>query len=170
MARDTIRSRTSSAATTTNRETVRKLAELFQAFGPLYKRWLHRRLASELGTRHHRAVGELGHHGPMVMSALGVELGVTPRYVTAIVDALEREGLARRVPHAVDRRATVVELTERGQQAYVHGAALFNRLHEELLEVLTPVQQARLLECLESLLAELRPSAATCEPERRERR
>lgn len=164
MARDTIRTRTSSARTTDRPETVGRLAELLQAFGPLYKRWLHRRLASELGTKHHRAVGELGYHGPMVMGALGAELGVTPRYVTAIVDALERDGLARRAPHAVDRRATLVELTERGQCAYVEGAELFRRLHEELLEVLTPVQQERLLHCLESLLAELRQDAPRWAP------
>ena len=167
MARDTIRTRTSSPSTTSDVETVGKLAELFQAFGPLYKRWLHRRLAADLGTGHHRAVGELGYHGPMVMSALGAELGVTPRYVTAIVDALEREGLARRAPHAGDRRATLVELTERGQEAYVRGAALFTRLHEELLAVLAPVQRERLLGCLECLLAELRREVSACEPRER---
>ncbi|HEY6582164.1 MAG TPA: MarR family transcriptional regulator, partial [Rubrobacter sp.] len=34
--------------------------------------------------------------------------------VTALVDALEEEGLVRRKPHPTDRRATVIEMTDRG--------------------------------------------------------
>jgi DNA-binding MarR family transcriptional regulator len=45
------------------------------------------------------------------MADLAGELDVTPRNVTALVDGLEAEGLVRRVPHATDRRVTLVELT-----------------------------------------------------------
>jgi DNA-binding MarR family transcriptional regulator len=45
------------------------------------------------------------------MADLAGELDVTPRNVTAIVDGLEADGLVRRVPHATDRRVTLVELT-----------------------------------------------------------
>ena len=48
------------------------------------------------------------------MSDLGDELGVTARYVTSLVDGLEKEGLVRRVPHPTDRRATIIESTPKG--------------------------------------------------------
>ncbi len=41
---------------------------------------------------------------------------MTRRNVTALVDALEDEGLVRRRPHPTDRRATVIELTSRGAE------------------------------------------------------
>ncbi len=50
-------------------------------------------------------------HGPQKMADLAEALTVTPRNVTALVDALEGEGLVRRVPHSTDRRVTLVELT-----------------------------------------------------------
>jgi DNA-binding MarR family transcriptional regulator len=50
------------------------------------------------------------------MSSISDELGVTRRNVTALVDALEEEGLVRRKPHPTDRRATVIEMTDRGEE------------------------------------------------------
>lgn len=52
--------------------------------------------------------------GPATQVQLADELGVTPRYVTTLVDALDTTGLARREPHPTDRRAVLVHLTERG--------------------------------------------------------
>lgn len=55
--------------------------------------------------------------GPVVQRALSESLRCTPRYVTTLVDALEAEGLVRRTPHPMDRRATLVTLTKRGAAA-----------------------------------------------------
>jgi len=96
------------------------------------------------------------------MSDLSGELGVTPRNVTALVDALEAEGLVRRKPHPTDRRATVVELTEKGSGACEGGleghaeavASVFGTLTEgEALELL------RLLGKLRGALRGTRPAA-----------
>jgi len=73
------------------------------------------------------------------MSSISDELGVTRRNVTALVDALEEEGLVRRKPHPTDRRATVIEMTGRGVRTMdtiydQHRAAvaeLFAELDEE---------------------------------------
>jgi len=54
--------------------------------------------------------------GPQIMQQLAGVLGSTPRNVTALVDGLEREGFVARTPHERDRRATVVSLTEAGDQ------------------------------------------------------
>lgn len=62
---------------------------------------------------------QLHWHGPAVQRRLSQVLGVTPRYVTGLVDALEADGWVRRTPHPTDRRATVVDLTERGREIVV---------------------------------------------------
>lgn len=59
-------------------------------------------------------VWELAHRGPSKQAAIAVALGVTPRAVTSLVDALVAGGIVTREPHPTDRRATLVTLTERG--------------------------------------------------------
>jgi DNA-binding MarR family transcriptional regulator len=61
-----------------------------------------------------RALRVLGHHGALHMSALSDRLHIAPRSVTEVADALEARGLMARRPDPADRRATLVELTERG--------------------------------------------------------
>lgn len=56
----------------------------------------------------------LFHGGPATQIVLAEALGVTPRYITTLVDALDTTGLVRREPHPTDRRAVLVHLTERG--------------------------------------------------------
>ena len=98
-------------------ELPRRLVEEFGAFGPAYMRWLHGRLpAAELSYPRMKLLVSLQHRGPQIMSALGEQLSVTPRNITALVDALEEEGLVRRRAHPTDRRATIVELTPEGKR------------------------------------------------------
>ncbi|MCC2032232.1 MarR family winged helix-turn-helix transcriptional regulator [Microbacterium allomyrinae] len=56
----------------------------------------------------------LYHGGPQTQVHLAEAIGVTPRNVTTLVDALDATGFARREPHPSDRRAVLVQLTERG--------------------------------------------------------
>jgi DNA-binding MarR family transcriptional regulator len=60
---------------------------------------------------------ELQQRGPSTQRALADALGVSPRHVTGLVDALEGGGLVVRRPHPADRRAVLVELTEPGSRA-----------------------------------------------------
>lgn len=57
---------------------------------------------------------QIHHRGPMTQRALAEALGVSPRNVTQLVDALEAGGFVARRPHPTDRRATLVTFTERG--------------------------------------------------------
>jgi DNA-binding MarR family transcriptional regulator len=50
------------------------------------------------------------------MRDLGTQLGVSPRNMTAIVDALEEAHLVVRRPHPTDRRTILVELSPGGVQ------------------------------------------------------
>ena len=57
---------------------------------------------------------ELFHRGPSTQRVLAEALGVSARNVTGLVDGLEETGYATREPHPVDRRATLVTLTDQG--------------------------------------------------------
>jgi DNA-binding MarR family transcriptional regulator len=91
-----------------------------------------------------RLLSALRHGGPRRLLDLGSELGVTARNFTGRVDALERHGLAERLPHPNGRPAIVVRLTPAG-----------DRLAGELLTE----QRAALAELLASFP---RPTSATC--------
>ena len=94
-----------------------RLVDEFAAFGPLYMKWVRSRLQDGGMTyARMRLLGALHCNGPQIMSSISDELGVTRRNVTALVDALEEEGLVRRQPHPTDRRATVIEMTGRGER------------------------------------------------------
>ncbi len=106
-------------------ESALRLVDEFAAFGPLYMKWVRSRL-QERGMTYARMrlLGTLHCHGPRIMTSISDELGVTRRNVTALVDALEEEGLVRRKPHPTDRRATVIELTK-------EGARTMDRMYDE---------------------------------------
>jgi DNA-binding MarR family transcriptional regulator len=94
-----------------------RLVDEFAAFGPLYLKWVRSRMQDGGMTyARMRLLGALHCKGPQIMSSISDELGVTRRNVTALVDALEEEGLVRRKPHPTDRRATVIEMTDRGER------------------------------------------------------
>ena len=92
-----------------------RLVDEFAAFGPAFMKWVRSRM-QEPGVSYARMrlLGALHCGGPKIMSGISDELGVTRRNITALVDALEEEGLVRRRPHPTDRRATVIELTGEG--------------------------------------------------------
>jgi len=54
---------------------------------------------------------------PLSPSRLADATGLSAAATTAMIDRLERKGFVRRVPHATDRRQTVVEMTEQGHAA-----------------------------------------------------
>lgn len=129
------------------------LARAFASFGPAYVKWLRACFAAGgVSFPRMKLLGALHAGGPQIMSALGDELGVTARNVTALVDALEGEGLVRRVPHATDRRATVIELTPAGAK---HGVEMSSGGHldkvAELFRELSAAEQEQLSDLVAKL-------------------
>lgn len=59
---------------------------------------------------------QLGVADRVTQRDLAESLKVTPRNITALIDALEETGFVRRTDHPTDRRAIVIVLTEKGQQ------------------------------------------------------
>jgi len=68
-----------------------------------------------LGTTESQAVSALALHGERGQSDLARDLQLTSSASTALVDRLERQGVAERTRHPHDRRRTIVRLTERGR-------------------------------------------------------
>lgn len=113
-----------------------RLADEFAGFGPAYTRWIRQQLqGSEVSHARMRLLGALHCGGARIMSEISEELGVSRRNVTALVDALEEEGHVRRRSHPTDRRATLIELTDRGQESA-------GRLFEEHREVVAQLFEA----------------------------
>jgi DNA-binding MarR family transcriptional regulator len=67
-----------------------------------------------LGTTESQALSYLAVHGSSGQSEMARDLGLTSSALTALVDRLERQGVAERVRHARDRRRTIVQVTDRG--------------------------------------------------------
>ena len=61
-----------------------------------------------------RALRTLARHETMRLSELSDHLQVAPRTATEVVDALQARGLVRRRADPADRRAILIEVTERG--------------------------------------------------------
>ena len=57
------------------------------------------------------------HRGTMRQRDLADALRVSPRNVTGLLDALSATGFVVRTPHPRDRRATLIELTAKGEAA-----------------------------------------------------
>ncbi|GAA4851649.1 MarR family transcriptional regulator [Luteimicrobium xylanilyticum] len=81
-------------------------------------------------------------------SVLAETLGVSPRSVTSKVDAAERDGYVVRHPDPSDRRATLVELTDRGRAVLARVGDLRASGAGGLLERLDPAEQRELVRLL----------------------
>ena len=101
----------------TSPDPLRQLVEDTAAFAHTFLRWIDDQAADGLTLPRLRLVERLHCKGPAKMGIVADELGLSPRNMTALVDGLEGEGLVRRVPHATDRRATMIEATADGMAA-----------------------------------------------------
>src|SRR3712207_6438591 len=92
-------------------DAVRNLRALILA-GERYRQVLSEYVG--LGVTETQAVSYLTVHGDRGQNELAADLGLSSGASTALVDRLEREGIAERYPHPNDRRRTLVRLTSRG--------------------------------------------------------
>jgi DNA-binding MarR family transcriptional regulator len=117
---------------------------------------------------HHRhAAPVAGQQGPVRMGDLAQALGVTARNVTTIVDGLEREGLIARRPDPTDRRAILLELTDRGRAHVEQVHRLQRELAERMFAPLNIHERCALHTLLTRLARHIAPAAAAdvCGPD-----
>jgi DNA-binding MarR family transcriptional regulator len=70
--------------------------------------------------------------GPMTVSALAERLEITKQGAGQLVESMERRGYVRREPDPDDRRARLVALSERGENA-LRAARRFHQRYERRL-------------------------------------
>ena len=92
---------------------------------------------------------------PPRMTELADRLGIVPRSLTTVVDALEEAGLVRREIDPRNRRAILLRLTDQGSAVRDGLREARRRAAEDLFAPLSPSER----ETLASLLTRLDPSA-----------
>ncbi|MGI3781475.1 MAG: MarR family winged helix-turn-helix transcriptional regulator [Janthinobacterium lividum] len=108
----------------------------------------YRRVVAEaigLGTTESQTLSYLAVHGSSGQSELARDLGLTSSALTALVDRLERQGVAERIRHPYDRRRTIVSLTDRG-------AAMVSESHRWLSATLERIDAGDLEQVSAALL------------------
>lgn len=86
------------------------------------------------------------------MVDIALDLGVTARTLTTMVDALEKQGLVERVPDANDRRAIQLELTDDGREALDPLAQALDVACEAVIGPLDDAERQTLLRLLTRLI------------------
>ncbi len=124
-------------------ESERRLALVAETarFAAAFLRWTEARTGDGLPYTRLRLLQTLHCDGPAIMRNLGDQLGVSPRNMTAMVDALEDARLVVRRPHPTDRRATLVELTPSGRHEAEQVLVPRLAAMAELFEGFSPAEQ-----------------------------
>ncbi|WP_067699544.1 MarR family winged helix-turn-helix transcriptional regulator [Nocardia jejuensis] len=88
---------------------------------------------------------------PLRMSALAEHLGIVPRSATSLVDALVAADLVVRTPDPTSRRATLVTLSDSGQEALNRMSEARREATAEIFAALTADQRETLRTLLQAL-------------------
>ena len=87
----------------------------------------------------------------MKMSALSTALMVSNGNVTGIVERLVSDGLVVRVPVSGDRRAMIVQLTEKGREDFAHMAKIHEGWIASMLDMLSNEDADVLVDLLDNM-------------------
>ena len=101
-------------------------------------------------------------------SALAERLHISPSWMVAIVDELERRGLLERRPHARDRRVRNLHLTVAGKKLLTQAEERAQQFDRQVSDPLTETELEQLLELLHRVGAalDLQPGAHAAMRER----
>jgi DNA-binding MarR family transcriptional regulator len=82
----------------------------------------------------HGCVFRFVHDEGMRLTELATLSGMTKQSIGEIVDDLADRGYVERIPDPEDKRAKLIRLTERGEQAQATGRTLFAKLDQRLAD------------------------------------
>ena len=102
-----------------------------------------------------RVVAALTVSGPVLMRALSEAVGVTPRTITGLIDALEKDGWVQRRAHPTDRRATIVALTPAAEVAFAKLSQNYGHLSQDLVSGIPEADLHAALRVIEHISARL---------------
>ena len=106
----------------------------------------------------HGCVFRFVHEDGMRLTELATFAGMTKQSIGEIVDDLAERGYVERFPDPNDRRAKLIRLTAKGEQAQAMGRSLFAKLEHRLADRHGPDRVADLRQLLEEIA--LPPSTA----------
>ncbi|MDD3623082.1 MAG: MarR family transcriptional regulator [Methanofollis sp.] len=107
--------------------------------------------SSPLTVSEAHAIEIIGHYGRMKMKDLAERLGVTTGTTTVTVDRLEKGGYARRTPSEKDRRSYIIELTPKGEEAFLDHHRHHLHLAGEIASALNEVETGVFISALKKI-------------------
>jgi DNA-binding MarR family transcriptional regulator len=96
---------------------------------------------------------------PLRLTELATLAGMTKQSIGEVIDNLVELGYVKRVPDPQDRRAKLICLTERGEEAQKTGRRLFASLEQRWAKRYGPERIAQLRDLLEEIAAAESPAA-----------
>ena len=101
----------------------------------------------------------LGARQGAIQQEIGSAMGIDPSTMVALIDELERAGLAKRRAHPTDRRAREVTITPKGRRVLEQGRGLAMQVDDEVLRGLTAAERRQLLTLLRRALDSAPPQS-----------
>ena len=101
------------------------------------------------------ALWEIAHRTPVTQRELSSALKVTPRNVTTLVDALEQDGFVLRKSHPTDRRAILLDLSDKGHRAVSRMKREAHQFAQKLFGDMEPDRLKTFLDALEHITTKL---------------
>lgn len=102
-------------------------------------------------------INELSENGPRSQAQLAAAAHCEPPTITSAVQRMEANGLVKRTPSPSDRRAMIVELTDKGQSVMADLDQAWHELAEETVAGLERTGLAELTDVLADLAHSLKP-------------
>jgi DNA-binding MarR family transcriptional regulator len=102
----------------------------------------------DLDGRQFAVLAQIAERGPIAQQRISEALRVDRTTIVALVDELERKGLAERKRDPNDRRAYAVELTPKGQRTLERALTVVNAAESEFMASLSEADRARLRDLL----------------------
>jgi DNA-binding MarR family transcriptional regulator len=124
----------------------------------------HTRVAEALGTigltpASFGLLNVLGAREGAIQQELGSAMGIDPSTMVALIDGLEKAGLAKRRPHPTDRRARAVTITAKGRRSLARGRELVGEVEDHVLQGLSGPERRQLLDLMRRALSEAPPQS-----------
>jgi len=91
------------------------------------------------------------HKGPQPVNVIGKKIFLTSGSITSAIDRLESKKLVRRAAHPADRRARLVELTNKGEGVIECAFRQHALDMEETIGVLTPGERLEIIHLLKKV-------------------
>ena len=124
---------------------------MMKAFYAVHGYAAHSFQSHGLGDSDFRVLEALLHKGPLPVNTIGPKVFLTPGSISIAVDRLYEKGLVTRIESGTDRRVRVVDLTPKGRDLISTMFSVHAKDMEELAEILTPTERARLVNTLKKL-------------------